>query len=177
MTKQWFVAALAGAMAFGLAGCGTSVTMSNESGSWVDVRYYVGNPPTEEGGTWQFIAHGRQQVEPGSSATYDLSTNPNYQPDGESIVHALYEPTSASWESATQFWVEFLTPAPMTIVVTEGEEGLEFSTEEGVIMVVPDETIVSGAYDYSTVIEPVEDDDDDDDDAGDDNDADGEAVK
>lgn len=145
-------------MLMGLVGCGASATMNNESGSWVDVRYYVGNPPAQENDTWQFVAHGRQQVEPGKTTTYDLTTNPNFRPDGESVIHALYEPTSPSWEAATQYWVEFLTPAPMTVVVTEGEEGLEFSTEKGVIKVVPAETIASDGYDYTTVIEPEDND-------------------
>lgn len=169
MTRRWIVAGLAGAMALGLVGCGTSVTMSNESESWVDVRYYVGNPPEEAGGAWKFVARGRQQIEPGSSASYDLSENSNFDDEGESVVHALVEPTAASWEEASQYWVELLTPAPMTIMLSEGEEGLSFSTEEGVIKIVPEETVASDGYVYTTVVE-FEDDEDEDDEGEDDED-------
>jgi hypothetical protein len=161
MLKRWLMAAGMSTMVAALLGCNTTVTMSNESDSWVDVRYFVGNPPAEEGDTWSFVAQGRQQIEPGSTKKFDLSDNPNFDENGEYVVHALIEPTAATWEKATQYWIELLTPVPMTVVVTEGEEGLEFSTEKGVLVAIPADTVDSRQYEHTTVIATPDDDDDD----------------
>ena len=69
------------------------------------------------------------------------------------------EPTAPTWEDAAQYWIELLTPAPITIVVTGSADGLEFSTEEGVIRNIPVGTLDGALFQYSVRI--VDDDDDD----------------
>ncbi|MCH8271219.1 MAG: hypothetical protein IH985_08440 [Planctomycetes bacterium] len=162
----------------GLCGCQATVSMNNGSDSWLDVRYYVANPPSEEGGAWNFIAIGRQQIKPESSAAYTLTDNPDYSPDGESVVHVLVEPTSPTWEDAAQYWIELLTPAPITIVVTGSADSLEFSTEEGVIRNIPVGTLDGALFQYSVrIVDDDDDDDHDDDDDDHDDDHDDEPAK
>ncbi len=66
MTNRWRAMAC-GLGLVGLCGCQSTVSINNGSDAWLDVRYYVANPPDEEGGTWNFVAIGRQQIKPEST--------------------------------------------------------------------------------------------------------------
>ena len=154
--KRRTLAVTLGLAAAGLAGCTTSVSMNNQSDTWLDVRYYVATPSENSPHTLQFVAVGRQQIEPGSSGSYDLTMNPSYNPDGESIVHVFVEPTAASWEQSRQYWIELLTPAPVTISVTGPANDLQFSVEDAGIAPIPEEMIADGRF-YYTMVQPPKD--------------------
>ena len=154
--KRRTLAVTLGLAAAGLAGCTTSVSMDNQSDTWLDVRYYVATPTENTPQTLEFVAVGRQQIEPGSSGSYDLTMNPSFNPDGESIVHVFVEPTAASWEESRRYWIELLTPAPVTISVTGAGGDLQFSSEDADIAPIPEEMIADGRFHY-TMVQPPKD--------------------
>lgn len=153
MNRRTVVGALA-VLAAGLGGCTSSVSMDNQSDSWLNVRYYVATPNGDEAESVEFVAVGRQQIEPGSSSSYDLTGNPSFSPEGGSVVHVQVEPAAASWEEAHQYWLELLTPAPLSMSVSGKASELKFTSEDAQFAPIPDETMADGRFQYTTMAAP-----------------------
>lgn len=145
-----------------MTGCfgSNQVAFTNVSDSWLNVRFFVANPDAKPtagdstpGDPSAFIAQGKLQVQPGETAKYKLSRNPNYSGQGDSkIVHIQVEPVTPSWQpSGTEYWLELLTPPPVTIVATGTGPQLIFNSGTGALAQIPEHQIKSGAFDHRVV--------------------------
>jgi hypothetical protein len=149
-TRMGTLIGLLAVAAAGLSGCTSGVSMDNQSNTWLNVRYYVATP-TGDTESVEFVAVGRQQIEPGSSASFDLATNPSFNADGGSVVHVQVEPATASWEEAHQYWLELLTPVPLSLSVTGDPDELKFSSEDAQFAEIPAQTRAGRKYRYTTL--------------------------
>ena len=149
-----------------MGGCFSSkkVAFTNVSDSWLNVRFYVANPEMEAmnqepseapSDSPQFLAEGKLQVQPGETANYILTRNPNYSGQGEKIVHIQVEPVTPSWQPAGRsYWLELLTPPPVTIVATGSPNQLVFNSGTGAVAQIPEREIEQGRFDHRMVTVP-----------------------
>lgn len=140
--------------ATGLAGCTSGVSMDNQSDTWLNVRYYVATPSSGDEGAMEFVSVGRQQIEPGTSSSFDLTSNPSFSTEGESVVHVLIEPVSATWEIAQQYWIELLTPVPLSLSVSGDASELKFASEDAKFAHIPDQMREGERYQYTRITAP-----------------------
>jgi hypothetical protein len=149
----------------------------NASDTWLNVRVFVAGtetttPMTMEHpqasrtehpqgsrtpATPEFVTETTMQVKPGGTTTYKLTRNPNYSTKGMSLVHVQVEPVTPTWmPPARQFWLELLTPPPVTIVATGTGEALKFNTGQGAVAVIPEREIEGGRFEHKVVGVPEE---------------------
>jgi hypothetical protein len=152
-----------------IGGCSRSaqrVDFVNASDTWINVRVFVADPGHEVNlpmaqaaqpapGHNAFVSEARHQVRPGESLVYDLSWNPNFHRQPAPLVHVMVEPVTPSWmPAAKKYWLELLTPPPVTIVTTgEGEE-LRFNSGGGAVAMIPEDEIMSERFDHQVVTVP-----------------------
>ncbi|MHC4990064.1 MAG: hypothetical protein ACYTGC_03700 [Planctomycetota bacterium] len=159
---------LLGALALAnvLGGCTSSnrVEFMNASDTWVNVRVFVADsgqasePMTMDEArestpnSGQFVSESMMQVKPGGTMTYALSKNPYFASKGSPLIHVQVEPVTPSWmPPARQFWLELLTPPPVTIVTTGTGDSLKFNTGEGAVAVIPNQEVEGGRFDHKVV--------------------------
>ncbi len=153
MNRCTLVGVLAVAAA-GLGGCTSGVSMDNQSDTWLNVRYYVATPSEAHAGSMEFVSVGRQQIKPGSISSFDLTSHPGFSPEGDSVVHVLVEPISPTWEEAPQYWLELLTPVPLSLSVSGDAGELTFSSEDAKFAHIPDQTREQERYQYTRITAP-----------------------
>lgn len=142
-------------LAVGLvAACATGVTFQNQSDTWVNVKVYVADPDERMESGWLFATTGTMQVAPGRTTTYALAENPKYKEGGAPVVHVEVTPAGATWENPEPFWIEVLTPVPITIVASGSREAMQFNSENGMVQAIPENLVSSGAY-QRVVMAPV----------------------
>ena len=128
--------------------------MDNQSDTWLNVRYYVATPSHGDAESMEFVSVGRQQIKPGTSSSFDLTSHPSFSAQGDSIVHVVVEPVSASWEDAHQYWLELLTPVPLGLTVSGDANELTFSSEDAKFAEIPEQTRGDGRYLYTRSVTP-----------------------
>jgi len=128
--------------------------MDNQSDTWLNVRYYVATPSDGNAGSMEFVSVGRQQIKPGTSSSFDLTSNPSFSDHGDSVVHVLIEPVSATWEIAQQYWLELLTPVPLSLSVSGDANELTFSSEDAKFAEIPEQTRADERYLYTRLAAP-----------------------
>ncbi len=118
----------------GLTGCGTpsSVTFTNLSESWLDVRFFVGKGP----GSQELVSQRTFQVRP--SETTKFKVNRRAARGNASLVHMQVQQVTPSWEGpGKQHWMELLTQEPIKIVVSGTGDKLDFETGDGEVAEIP----------------------------------------
>jgi hypothetical protein len=137
-----------------LCACATGVTFKNQSDTWVNVRVYVADPAERADTGWPFAATGTMQVAPGRTASYALAENPKYKEGGRPVIHVLVEPATPTWETPPSYWLECLTPPPITIVSGGGRSSLQFTSENGMVAPIPEPLATGGTF-VRLMTEPV----------------------
>lgn len=137
-----------------LAACATGVTFKNQSDTWVNVRVYVGDPAERADSGWPFAATGTMQIAPGKMDSYALPENPKYREGVRPVIHVMVEPAAATWEQPPSYWVECLTPPPITIVSAGSKASMQFSAENGMVAAIPEHLTTGGAF-VRMMAEPV----------------------
>ena len=138
------------AAAFVLAGCSStdSVTFTNVSESWLDVRFFVGKT-----GANSLKSRRKFQVKPGETATFKVNRSPNFR--GHSpLVHLQVQSVTPSWKGpGKQYWMELLTQGPVKIVVRGKDDDLKFETGSGEVASIPKRQI-KRRFDYKVAGAP-----------------------
>jgi hypothetical protein len=95
------------------------------------------------------------QIAPGKMDSYALEQNPKFKAGVQPVVHVLVEPASATWETAPSYWVECLTPLPVTVVAKGARDSLQFTAENGMVSQIPQGLATGGAF-VRMMAEPVQ---------------------
>ncbi len=118
----------------GLSGCdsASSVTFTNVSDSWLEVRFFVGKRPGSE----QLVSQRTFQVRP--SETTKFKVHRRASRGNTSLVHMQVQQVTPSWEGpGKQHWMELLTQEPIKIVVSGAGDKLAFETGDGEVAEIP----------------------------------------
>ena len=138
------LATLAGCLAL-LGGCTSSntITFTNVSESWLDVRFYVG-----KAGQTELASRRKFQVQPGQTAKFKVNRSANMR-GFTPLVHMQVQSVTPSWEGpGKQYWMELLTEGPIKIVVRGKDDKLDFETGSGEVARVPNREI-KRRFDYN----------------------------
>ena len=146
-----------------LGGCfgSNKVAFTNVSDSWLNVRFYVQDPANieydeygEPMNTPAFVSAKKIQIEPGETAMYSVSNSSGFHSKTQDLlVHIQIEPVTPSWQPAGyEYWLEMLTPTPVTIVASGTPENIKFNSGQGAVAIIPEHAMEDGRFEHRVVV-------------------------
>jgi hypothetical protein len=146
MTHAWIrrIASWAsgGAVVAAMGGCSLfkSIQFTNVSDTWLNVRFYAGEPQPATSGPAELVSQRVFQIAPGESARFGSSRK---------LVHIQVETVTPTWEPpGTQYWLELMTHPPVHIVATGRASRLDFQTGSGEVAIIPERERKGGRFEY-----------------------------
>ena len=120
--------------AAGLTGCSSrsSVTFTNVSTSWLNVRFFVGTGMNSQ----ELVSKRVFQVRPSETTRFKVTRRSSR--GDVALVHMQVQQVTPSWEGpGRQYWMELLTQEPIKIVASGDGGKLEFETGDGEVARIP----------------------------------------